>query len=31
MGQFIDLTAADGQTFPAYVAEPLGRPKGAHL
>ncbi|MCA0326392.1 MAG: dienelactone hydrolase family protein [Proteobacteria bacterium] len=29
MGQFIDLTAADGQTFPAYVAEPLGKPKGA--
>lgn len=29
MGQFIDLTAADGVTFPAYVAEPLGTPKGA--
>ncbi|RYY52129.1 MAG: dienelactone hydrolase family protein, partial [Comamonadaceae bacterium] len=29
MGQFIDLTAADGFTFPAYVAEPEGAPKGA--
>ena len=29
MGQFIDLTAADGFTFPAYVAEPSGEPKGA--
>lgn len=29
MGQFIDLTAADGFTFPAYVAEPAGQPKGA--
>jgi carboxymethylenebutenolidase len=29
MGQFIDLTAKDGFTFPAYVAEPSGRPKGA--
>lgn len=29
MGQFIDLTAADGQTIPAYVAEPAGQPKGA--
>ncbi len=29
MGQFIDLTAADGFTFPAYVAEPQGTPKGA--
>jgi len=29
MGQFIDLTAADGFTFPAYVAEPAGTPKGA--
>ena len=29
MGQFIDLTAADGFTFPAYVAEPKGTPKGA--
>lgn len=29
MGQFIDLTAADGSTFPAYVAEPAGAPKGA--
>jgi carboxymethylenebutenolidase len=29
MGQFIDLTAKDGFTFPAYVAQPAGRPKGA--
>lgn len=29
MGQFITLTAADGFTFPAYVAEPLGQPKAA--
>ena len=29
MGQFIDLTAKDGFTFPAYVAEPSGKPKGA--
>ena len=29
MGQFIDLTAADGQKIPAYVAEPAGQPKGA--
>ena len=29
MGQFIDLTAIDGFTFPAYVAEPKGTPKGA--
>ncbi len=29
MGQFIDLTARDGFTFPAYVAEPSGQPKGA--
>ena len=29
MGQFIDLTAHDGFTFPAYVAEPAGAPKGA--
>jgi len=29
MGQFIDLTAKDGFTFPAYVAEPAGTPKGA--
>jgi len=29
MGQFIDLNAADGFTFPAYVAEPAGTPKGA--
>ncbi len=28
MGQFIDLTAKDGFTFPAYVAEPAGTPKG---
>ena len=29
MGQVIDLTAKDGVTFPAYVAEPAGQPKGA--
>ena len=29
MGPFVDLTAADGFTFPAYVAEPAGKPKGA--
>ncbi|WP_447747687.1 dienelactone hydrolase family protein [Variovorax boronicumulans] len=29
MGQFIDLTAKDGFTFPAYVAEPAGTPRGA--
>jgi carboxymethylenebutenolidase len=29
MGQFIDLTAKDGLVFPAYVAEPSGKPKGA--
>jgi carboxymethylenebutenolidase len=29
MGQFIDLTARDGFTFPAYVAEPAGAPRGA--
>jgi carboxymethylenebutenolidase len=29
MGQFIDLTAKDGFTFPAYVAEPAGKPRGA--
>jgi len=29
MGQFIDLTAKDGVAFPAYVAEPAGKPRGA--
>ncbi len=29
MGQFIDLTSADGFVFPAYVAQPAGAPKGA--
>jgi carboxymethylenebutenolidase len=29
MGQFINLTAKDGFTFPAYVAQPAGQPKGA--
>ena len=29
MGEFIDLKAADGQVFPAYVARPSGTPKGA--
>ena len=28
MGQFIDLTAPDGQKIPAYVAQPAGRPRG---
>ena len=28
MGQFIDLKAADGFTFPAYVAQPAGQPRG---
>ncbi|MGH8820591.1 MAG: dienelactone hydrolase family protein [Rhodoferax sp.] len=27
MGQFVDLKAADGFVFPAYVAKPAGRPK----
>ncbi|RZA16185.1 MAG: dienelactone hydrolase family protein, partial [Lysobacteraceae bacterium] len=29
MGNFTDLTAADGTTFPAYVAKPAGQPRGA--
>ena len=29
MGTFIDLQAADGFRFPAYVAQPAGKPKGA--
>ena len=29
MGQFITLTAGDGFSVPAYVAEPEGTPKGA--
>lgn len=28
MGTFIDLEAADGFAFPAYVASPAGQPKG---
>lgn len=28
MGQFIQLRAADGQSIPAYVAQPAGKPKG---
>lgn len=28
MGQFIDLKAADGVPFPAYVAQPAGKPRG---
>ncbi len=28
MGQFIDLQAADGFQFPAYVAQPAGQPRG---
>jgi carboxymethylenebutenolidase len=29
MGTFVDLKAADGFVFPAYVAQPAGRAKGA--
>ncbi|HYD76227.1 dienelactone hydrolase family protein [Ramlibacter sp.] len=29
MGSFVDLQAADGFSFPAYVAQPSGQPKGA--
>jgi carboxymethylenebutenolidase len=29
MGQFMDLKAADGFTFPAYEAKPAGKPRGA--
>jgi len=29
MGAFVDLTAADGFVFPAYVAQPAGAPRGA--
>ena len=29
MGHFIDLKAADGFSFPAYVAQPAGQPRGA--
>ena len=29
MGQFIELRAKDDFAFPAYVAEPVGTPKGA--
>lgn len=28
MGQFVQLTASDGFSFPAYVARPTGTPKG---
>ena len=28
MGKAIELTAADGHQFGAYVAEPAGRPRG---
>jgi carboxymethylenebutenolidase len=28
MGQFIQLTAADGFSVPAYVAKPEGKPRG---
>jgi carboxymethylenebutenolidase len=28
MGNFIDLKAADGIVFPAYIAQPAGAPKG---
>ena len=29
MGNFINLRSADGLAFPAYVAEPAGKPRGA--
>jgi carboxymethylenebutenolidase len=29
MGTFTTLTAADGFSFPAYVAQPAGMPRGA--
>lgn len=29
MGNFVDLKSADGQVFPAYIAEPAGKPRGA--
>ncbi|MES2786460.1 MAG: dienelactone hydrolase family protein [Pseudomonadota bacterium] len=29
MGSFIDLKAADGFSFPAYLAQPAGAPRGA--
>ncbi|MGV8805556.1 MAG: dienelactone hydrolase family protein [Polaromonas sp.] len=29
MGQFTTLTSADGFSFPAYVAQPAGQPRGA--
>ena len=29
MGNFIDLKAADGFSFPAYAAQPAGKPRGA--
>lgn len=29
MGNFVDLTAADGFVFPTYVAQPSGQPRGA--
>ncbi len=29
MGQFIDITAADGFAISAYLAEPAGQPRGA--
>ena len=29
MANFIDLKSADGLVFPAYVAEPAGKPRGA--
>ncbi len=29
MGNFVELTAKDGFVFPAYIAEPVGKPRGA--
>lgn len=28
MGEFVNLTSADGQSIPAYVARPAGKPRG---
>ena len=29
MGEIVNLTSADGQSIPAYVAKPAGKPRGA--
>ena len=28
MGEIVNLTSADGQSIPAYVARPAGKPRG---